>query len=245
MALPAVREHMVIDGAGILFLAIVCLGVPYLAWRSSERAGSGPLPIPRRRFFIQTIFVQLYLGALAFAAAWRNGIDLLTMPAAPLPAWVLAAAFLALLLGVMRWRWPHRGDESKEKLVRLLPRQRGELAPYFALCLAAGVCEELVYRGTTAVLLTRLTGNLLAAIVIASAVFALAHVIQGRRAAVIVFFIALGAHALVFLTKSLFPVMAVHALYDAVGGVLMSRWYRRELESAPQPQVLSQTTPIR
>ena len=114
-----------------------------------------------------------------------------------------------------------------------------------ALCLAAGVCEELVYRGTTAVLLTRLTGNLLAAIVIASAVFALAHVIQGRRAAIIVFFIALGAHALVFLTKSLFPVMAVHALYDAVGGVLMSRWYRRELESAPQPQVLSQTTPIR
>src|SRR5205085_1500036 len=140
VALPAVREHMVIDGAGILFLAIVCLG---------------------------------------------------------------------------------------------------------ALCLAAGVCEELVYRGTTAVLLTRLTGNLLAAIVIASAVFALAHVIQGRRAAIVVFCIALGAHALVFLTKSLFPVMAVHALYDAVGGVLMSRWYRRELESAPQPQVLSQTTPIR
>ena len=235
---------MVIDASGILFLAIVCLGLPYLAWKSSKRIGSGPIPIPRKRFFIQTILVQLYLLGIALAAAWRNGVDLLARPPAVLRAWLLAALFLAALLGAMRWRWPHRGQESKEKLVRLLPSERGDLPPYFALCLAAGVCEEIVYRGVTTVLLTRITGSLLAAIAIAAVVFALAHVIQGRRATIVVFFIALGAHALVFLTGSLFPVMAVHALYDAIGGVLMSRWYAREVRSAAQ-QVLSQTTPIR
>jgi membrane protease YdiL (CAAX protease family) len=230
---------MVIDASGILFLAIVCLGLPYLAWKSSKRLGSGPLPMARKRFFIQTILVQLYLLGIALAAAWRNGIDLLAKPPAPLRAWLLAALFLAALLGAMRWRWPHRGQESKEKLIRLLPRDRGDLAPYFALCLAAGVCEEVVYRGVTTVLLTRITGSLIAAIAIASAVFALAHVIQGRRATVVVFFIALGAHALVFLTQSLFPVMAVHALYDAIGGVLMSRWYEGERASRPQPPDVS------
>jgi membrane protease YdiL (CAAX protease family) len=238
------REHVVIDASGVLFLAIVCLGLPYLAWKSSKRIGSGPLPIPRKRFFIQTILVQLYLVGIALVAVLRNRIHLFAKPPSPLRAWLLAALFLAALLGAMRWRWPHRRQESKEKLIRLLPRDRGDLAPYFALCLAAGVCEEIVYRGVTTVLLTRITGSLVAAIAIASVVFALAHVIQGRRATVVVFFIALGAHALVFLTQSLFPVMAVHALYDAIGGVLMSRWYAREVRSAAQP-VLFQTTPIR
>lgn len=189
----------------------------------------------RRRFFIQTIFAQLYLAALAIAAAWRNGIDLLAPPVSPLRSWALAALFVALLLGVMRWRWPDRGQDSKDKLARLLPRERGDLPPYFALCLTAGICEELVYRGVATVLLTRLIGSLLAAIGIAAIVFALAHVIQGWRAAVVIFFIALLAHALVFVTKSLYPAVAAHALYDAVGGVLMSRWYRREIESAPPP----------
>ena len=239
------RAHMVIEAYGYVFLAIVCLGVPYAAWKSSKRVGSGPLPFSRRRFFIQTLLVQLYLGALAVVAAWLFSVDLLTAPTTPVRAWALAALFLALLLGAMRWRWPHRGQESKEKLVRLLPSQRSDLPPYFALCLTAGVCEEIVYRGVTFVLLARITGSVLIAIAIASVAFALAHVVQGRRAVIVVFFIALGAHALVYLAQSLFPVMAVHALYDAVGGVLMSRWYRREIESAPQPQDLSQTTPIR
>jgi membrane protease YdiL (CAAX protease family) len=235
---------MVIDGSGILFLAIVCLGVPYLAWKSSRRFGSGPLPISMRRFFIQSIFWQFYLVGLALVAAWHNRIDLLVPPPAPLRAWGLAALFLALLLGVMRWRWPHRGQESKDKLYRLLPHKRGDFPLYFALCLAAGVCEEAVYRGVTATLLARLTGSVAAAVVIASVVFALAHVVQGRRATIAVFFIALGAHALYLVGQSLFPVMAMHAIYDALAGLLMSRWYERELESAPQP-VLSQTTPMR
>ena len=233
------REHMVIDVSGILFLAIVCLGLPYLAWKSSKRIGSGPLPMSRKRFFVQTIFVQLYLVGIALAAALRNRIDLLAKPPAPLRAWLLAALFLAALLAAMRWRWRHRGQESKEKLIRLLPRDRSELAPYFALCLAAGMCEEVIYRGVTTVLLTRITGSLLAAIAIAAIVFALAHVIQGRRAMIIVFLIALGAHALVFLTQSLFPAMAVHALYDALGGVLMRRWYEGDRASRPQPQDVS------
>lgn len=235
---------MTIEPAGVFFLVVVCLGVPYLAIKSSRRLGSGPLPMATRTFFLQSILAQLYLVVIAVAAAWRNRIPLLVAPPQPLRAWALAALFLAVLLGVMRWRWPHRGQESKDKLYRLLPHARHDFPPYFALCLAAGICEEIVYRGVTAALLQRITGSVAAAVLIAAAVFALAHVVQGRRATMVVFVIALGAHALYLLCGSLFPVMVVHALYDMLAGVLMSRWYERELESAPQ-QVLSQTTPIR
>ena len=87
MALPAMREYMVIDGSGILFLAIVCLGVPFLAWKSSKRLGDRPLPMSPRRFFLQTFLAQIYLGGLAFVAAWRNGIDLLAAPPSRMLAW--------------------------------------------------------------------------------------------------------------------------------------------------------------
>ncbi len=235
---------MNVDASGILFLTIVCIGVPYLAIKSSRRLGSGPLPMATRTFFLQSILAQLYLVVIAVAAAWRNGVPLLVPPPHPLRAWALAALFLAVLLGVMRWRWPHRGQESKDKLYRLLPHARRDFGPYVALCLAAGICEEIVYRGVTAALLQRLTGSVIAAVLIAATVFALAHVVQGRRATMVVFFIALGAHALYLLCGSLLPVMAAHALYDVLAGVLMSRWYEREIQSAAQ-QVLSQTTPIR
>jgi len=238
------REHMVIDGSGIFFLAIVCLGVPYLAFKSSKRVGAGPLPISRRRFFIQTFFAQLYLFGIALVAAWRNGIDLLAAPPSPLFAWTLAAAFLAVLLAVMWFRWPSRDRESKEKLYRLLPHERRDLPPYFLVCLAAGICEETAYRGVATNLLTRVTGNFVAAILISAVAFALAHVIQGPRAALAVFGIALMAQSVVSMTQSLFPAMAAHAIYDALAGVLVSRRYQRELESAAQ-QVLSTTTPMR
>lgn len=242
--MPPLREHVVIEPSGIVFLLIVCIGVPYLAWKTNRRLGGRPLPMSPRRFFLQTIFAQLYLVFLAVFAAVRNGVNLLALPPQPWRAYGLAALFLAILLGVMSWRWPHRDRQSKERVVRLLPRQRSELPLYFALCAAAGICEEIVYRGVTTALLARLTGSLAAAIAIAAVVFALAHVVQGRRATIAIVFIALGAHALVLVTRSLFPVMAAHALYDAIAGVLMPRWYRRELESAP-PLDLSQTTPMR
>ena len=223
MALPPVRLHVV-----VIFLFVVCAGVPYLAWKSKQRLGDGPLPMPKRRFFIQTIVVQLFLFLLAAAAIWPDWRAFFQLPPMPLRAWGLAALMLALLLGVMRWRWPDRDLESKEMLYRILPHDRGDYPLYFVLCIAAGVFEESVYRGAAAWLIARLTGSVTAAILIASIVFALAHVIQGWRSTLVIFAIALGAHALVLLGGSLVPVMAAHALYDAIAGVLMPRWYERE-----------------
>jgi membrane protease YdiL (CAAX protease family) len=236
---------MVIDAVGILFLLVVCIGVPWLAIRSNLRLGTGRLPMSQRRFFIQTVFAQLFLFAIAVLAARKNSIDLLSAPDSPLLAWVLAAVFLAVMLATMWLRWPSRDREAKERLYRLLPQTRRDLPLYFLVSLAAGVCEETVYRGVATTLLTRLTDNLVAGVLISAVAFGLAHIVQGKRAALGVFGVALMAQSIVLVTQSLFPAMAAHAAYDAIARVLMSSWYRREIESAPQPEVLSQTTPIR
>lgn len=226
---------LAIEPAAALFLFFVCLFVPYVAFKSKRRLGDGPLPVSRTRLFVQTIFVQLWLFAIAVVAATRNDIDLLAAPKRPLLAWGLAALFVIVLVAVMRWRWPHRDPASKARLYHMLPRERRELGPYYAVCVAAGVCEEVVYRGAAAVLLARITGSTIAAVLIAAVVFALAHVIQGWQSAFVIFLIALGAHALVIAGQSLFPIMAAHALYDAVAGTLMPRWYERENAATPPP----------
>lgn len=234
------RGDMVIAG---VFLFIVCIGVPYLAFKTKRQLGDGPLPMPKRRFFLQTIGVQLYLFFLAVAAIWPDWRSLFALPPSPLRAWGLAAVFLAALLGVMGWRWPKRDLESKRRLYSLLPHERRDLPVYFLVCIAAGVFEESVYRGAATWLLMRYT-SLVPAVLIASVAFALAHVVQGWRSAAVIFVIALGAHALAIVGDSLVPVMAAHALYDALAGVLMPRWFERDVRSAAQ-SVLSQATLIR
>ena len=71
---------LAIEPAAAVFLFVLCIFVPYLALKSRQRLGDGPLPVSRTRLFVQTIFVQLWLFALAVMAAVRNGIDLLAAP---------------------------------------------------------------------------------------------------------------------------------------------------------------------
>lgn len=234
---------MRVDISGIAFLLIVCGVVPWMAWKSKQRLGTGPLPLPRNRLFIQVIVMHVWLLFVAVAAAQHDDIALFNAPKRPLIVWPLAAALVVLLVATARWRWPQRDAQSKARLYSMLPHDRKELGPYLAVCVSAGVCEEIVYRGTTAALLTRLTGNLLAAVLIASIVFGFAHLVQGWRSVFTITLIALGAHGLALLGASLYPVMAAHALYDALAGVLMPRWYEREVRSGPQ--VLSQSTLMR
>jgi membrane protease YdiL (CAAX protease family) len=211
-----------------IFLIVVGALVPWMAWKSRATLGAGPLPIPRREFYQQTIIMQLLLFALAIGAVWPERHALFRLPPSPLRAWGVAAALVAVLLLLVRWRWPSRDDGSKERLASLLPSERGDFIPYFILCGFAGVCEEAVYRGALAMLLTRFTGSVVAAALIASLVFAVAHVLQGPRSTIAIFFIGLGAHALVIYSDSLLPAMAAHAVYDAIAGVLMPRWSDRD-----------------
>jgi membrane protease YdiL (CAAX protease family) len=215
--------------AGLLYLVLVGLWVPYLALKSAYRLrGGAPLPISRTRFFISTTFMLLFLFAIALATAMREWIDLTSMPRDPLRAWSYAALLLVVLVVTLRMRWKTRPREGKERLFAILPHDGREYALYAVVCLTAGIGEEAVYRGVLAVILQRLVGSWLIAILIASFIFAISHAIQGTRAVIAIFIISIGSHALVAIAQSLLPMIVVHATYDAIAGFLIPRWYRRE-----------------
>lgn len=226
---------MRIGGFGVALLLLVCFWMPLLAWKSAKRIGSGPLPLSRRRIFTQILVMQFIFFVLAFVAARENDIHLFGLPRSPLRAWAAAALFLVVALGTVRWRWRVKPPMQKARLYSMLPHSRRDLIPYAAVCLAAGIGEEVVYRGVLTPMLMWLTGSFIAGALISAAVFAIAHVIQGWRAVAAVFVIALFAQALVWIAESLIPAMVVHALYDFVLGLLVPRWYARDGYTSAEP----------
>jgi membrane protease YdiL (CAAX protease family) len=197
--------------------------LPWLAWRTSRRLGDGELPLPRAQFFWQTTFLQLILYGIALLAAGTNHTVLRLLPHASWQWWP-AAALLVVMVAALKLGWPYRTDRDKQRLGRILPHDPAELLPYFVLCIAAGVAEEVLYRGTAYRLLLRLGANMFVAVALLAIAFAAAHATQGLRSVIAIALIAIGFHAVVIYTNALLPAIVAHTAYDAIAGLLIPRW---------------------
>ena len=122
-------------------------------------------------------------------------------------------------------------DLMRQLAKRLLPLKSVEFAPYCALALTAGVCEEFLYRGFAMTALSRAGLATWLVVVLTSILFGLAHAYQGRGG-----MIGTGLLGLVFAVgrsffSSLAPVMVWHAAVDVIAGVAGPRfllWQRAE-----------------
>ena len=115
-------------------------------------------------------------------------------------------------------------DLMRKLAERLLPTNSVQFAPYCALAVTAGVCEEFLYRGFAMAALTRAGLATWLVVVLTSVLFGLAHAYQGRGG-----MIGTGLLGLVFaLSKlaltSLGPVMVWHAAVDVTAGVAGPRF---------------------
>jgi membrane protease YdiL (CAAX protease family) len=214
-----------VNPLGWMLLAFIGVVLPVLIVRTSRRIGPGRLLLSRPRFYFQTILFQLILASLSAWVAWTHGILAMPLPQRPLIAWSTAAVLYVITVATLKIRWPSRTAASKQRLYDILPHDRREFVPYTFLCIAAGVAEEVIYRGVQTELVQRLIGVVLVAVVLVSISFALAHAMQGWRSVASIFIIALACHALVWLAQSLLPVMAVHFAYDLTAGLLIPRWF--------------------
>ena len=226
--------HMPVGGIGVTLVIVACGILPYLAWKTSRVLRAADIGIPRHAMFVQVIALQAFIFALGWAAGRENKIPLFLQPPEPIRAWLAALIVLVVMVTALKVRWKSREDSQKRRLYSMLPQTRGEFSLFVVVCIAAGVAEEAVYRGLLPILLTRATRNIPLAIVISAVAFALAHAVQGWRAVLSIFLIALGAQALVMFSESLVPAMVMHASYDLIAGVLVPRWFEREFPSASQ-----------
>lgn len=203
-------------------LACFGLALPLAALRSRARLAAEPRP-PRVAFLASVVAQQLLFLLISLGVAWAEGITL--FPAEP-PGLAPLAAALGLF-GVswagLRPLWRRAVLEREPRVHLTSPRTTTERRLWVGLSLAAGIGEEVTYRGVAYVLLYRLTDSAPAAALVAAAGFGAGHVVQGWKATWITALFALVAQGLTLWSGSLYAAILWHVAYDVAAGLTYGR----------------------
>ena len=206
-------------------IAAMVVLVPWLggrAYRRLERGEIGRVAL----YQLTLVFEALYAGA-AVAEALVSGqpdqvLPVLHRVAPVLPAGIQAVvpavvvgAFIGLALPVLIPSARRKLAAATEELA-LLPRSARERRWFAAVAVAAGVGEELLYRGFLWYALSmELPGLALGwRWAIAAAIFGLGHTYQKAKGVVVTGLMGAGFMGLYLATGTLLPVIILHALVD-------------------------------
>jgi uncharacterized protein len=210
-----------------LFLAVV------IPWRGTVRLRK-LLEVPqlgsreRIALYLSTIAFQWLLALVVAWRAWARGYSLKELAIdlnSPLALGV-SAVVGSFLLGAFQWanlRRAGRGGSSAPSALRrvaekILPRTAGEMIPYVALALTAGVCEEFLYRGFAMASLARVGMSSWLVVLLTAILFGFAHLYQGRSGLVGTSAMGLLLGSARLLLGSLVPLVVWHSVIDVVAG---------------------------
>lgn len=207
--------------AGYGFLFLFCILLPIAAVRSAQKLGSRPYP-PRLRFYLSVVPQHLFFIVVSSAAAFREYIPLHFESFDIRRSVIVSTLLLAVMVPAMYTRWRNAVIKRERRAYLFMPNGPREKALWLLLAVLAGIGEELTYRGVMWILLARLMGTYWGAALLASAVFAVSHYLQGWRSMAVIAVFAMIFHWLVWYTGSLIEAIAVHAVYDLIAGMAYS-----------------------
>jgi uncharacterized protein len=212
---------------GLIAIVIATAAAGALLQKS---AGPGPGIVAEHRGVIGIYVSAILLDGALFYYVWvfchKNGTslrelvggrwhslkDVLVDIAVAVPFWAI-------------WEWTaqlvHRllGPSSAKSVDVLLPRSLVEIGVWVLVCLTAGFCEEVIFRGYLQKQLRLLTGSAALAVAGQAVCFGIAHGYQGWKNVVVI--TVLGAlYGLLFLwRRSTRPGILAHAWSDIYGGL--------------------------
>lgn len=225
-----------IDATGWYHVFVFGALIPVLAWRSRARfaARAQALPDRKRHFKSTAVMLTLFTG-LSLLVAQVDRIEL--FPTATLSGRAVLAGLVmyAAAVAFMRPRWRRAVAERKPVVSLFMPATPGERTWWVVVSVLAGIGEEITWRGVQVALLTAATGSYAVAGVASAVSFGLAHLVQGWKTAGIIVAFALGFHALVWLSGSLYVAMGVHLAYDITAGLTYGKLGRELGYIAAEP----------
>jgi uncharacterized protein len=164
------------------------------------------------------LFILRHHGLSARDAGQSLANAQLTLGVTCVLVFILAIVSTIVLMRVRRARSKNliRGMGRMQKLV---PAFGLEMAAFVAVCLTAGICEELLYRGWLMNILMAATGSAWIAVGIGAIVFGVGHAYQGIKGVLRAIFVAIQLGVLYVLVGSLIPGQVLHAGVDLLIGV--------------------------
>ena len=133
---------------------------------------------------------------------------------------VLLAVAAVLVLRGLSWAIHWMLGPLPAKTAFLMPRGLFESILWIVVSVAAGLCEEAVFRGYLQPQLWTLTGSLTAGVLLQALIFGVAHLYQGWLPALFTSLYGLGFGLLAAWRRSILPGSIAHSLIDVIGGLV-------------------------
>jgi membrane protease YdiL (CAAX protease family) len=215
--------------------AVICIFAPIMAYSSRKMVLEDlDFEAEDKIRLYHSNGLLLVVFALIVTTLWRVPGRSLSGLGFAWPEWniwiglLLTAVFVFYLLdiffqyGLPKWR--QKTIRERSKAMSFVPSNSKELFHFILLAFAAGIGEEIVFRGFLIHYIIYWTGNspdgLLTACFFSSALFAFLHGYQGYKSMVKIFFLAFLFSGIFILSKSLLIVIALHTLVDIFSGWL-------------------------
>jgi membrane protease YdiL (CAAX protease family) len=227
-----------------LTLTLAC-GVPIIGYFRFRQLASSPAPF-RLRLYARTIASQWLLVGLLWLVLLRHGLTFSAIGERPaelatattIVFLVTAAIASRLSLYRVRRASPERLRRLREPAGLLAPRSPAEAAAFVGVCLTAGICEELLYRGWLVNYLWGATGSIWMAGATAGAIFGLGHAYQGIKGVLRTTFIGCMFVVIYVGLGSLIPGQVLHVAVDLIAGmVLREAAQRLDAAAAVSPEI--------
>jgi membrane protease YdiL (CAAX protease family) len=189
----------------------------------------------RKRFYV---FNSLFLWTLTIVVLlnwWFHGRSASVMGITQSPRFTSAVLIMTIgviTLYILDIFIVTKSEATPDKklwteIAPFLPAKHSELPAYIFMCITAGICEEIIFRGFLIPYAKTFFTTDLPAVIIPAAVFAAVHFYQ-RTAAVIKIFMLSVIFGFIFLESgSLWIVMFLHFGIDLAGGLIVLK-YRKE-----------------
>jgi uncharacterized protein len=209
-----------------IVLLVAVVGISALSgWQQLQLHGR-PLPSRMVEYVFTLVYEFLLLGYVWFfglrkyrvrlaeivGGKWRNFGDFLLDVAIAVLFWIVVVIVLLILSLTLHFRGM---DAAKA----LLPQTTIELCVFVLLAIAAGFCEEIVFRGYLQRQFTAWTGNIAAGIALQAVVFGSGHIYQGVKGVVVITIYGALFGILAAMRKSLRPGIMQHCGQDALSGI--------------------------
>ncbi len=208
----------------VLFVAIL-LGLAILQGQPQLAKGAH---LPRRMIlYISTIAYELFLlGYVWFFGLRRYKVTIREIIGGK---WLrfrdfwrdvgIALLFWIVVVGVLVVMSHELHFSGMEAAKFLLPETATEAIVFVLLSCVAGFCEEVIFRGYLQRQFTAWTGNVIAGVVLQSAVFGAAHLYQGLKGVVVITVYGAMFGILASMRKSLRPGIMQHCAQDSMSGI--------------------------
>lgn len=181
-------------------------------------------------FLLALVWVGLRLKKVKMreliGGRWKAPEDFLLDVAIAVGFWIVSVAVIFGLAHALGLANPSQIKESKKLLDMLGPQSGMSMVLFVVVSCAAGLVEEILFRGYLQRQIGALTGNVYLGLIGSAILFGAGHGYEGARRMVLIAVLGAMFGLLALLRKSLRPGMMAHALFDSAAGAGM--WLARK-----------------